>query len=144
MKKKVLFICTQNAARSRMAEAFLNDLGADDFEAYSAGLAPASANPIVVAAMRELGYELAEGKAKSVFQLYREGRLFDYVITVCRESIESECPVFPGITKRLHWGFDDPAALPGSYEERLEGVRKVRDEIKSRIEAWIKEVRKGL
>jgi arsenate reductase len=124
-----------------MAEVFLNDLGADGFEASSAGLEPTSLNPLVVETMRELGYYLSEYKAKSAFQLYKEGRLFDYVITVCRESIESKCPIFPGYTKRLDWGFDDPAALSGSYEEKLEGTRRIRDAIKSRIEAWIEEVR---
>ncbi len=140
MKKRVLFICVHNAARSQMAEAFLNDLGKDVFDAYSAGLEPTSVHPLVLEAMKELGYDLSEYRAKSAFQFFKEGRLFNYVITVCRESIESRCPVFPGITHRLHWGFDDPAALSGSYEERLEGTRKIRDAIKSRIEAWIEEM----
>jgi arsenate reductase len=137
MRKKVLFICVHNAARSQMAEAFLNDLGADDFEAFSAGLEPTLVNSLVVEAMKELGYDLSEKKAKSAFQMYKEGMLFDYVITVCKRPIESKCPMFPGFTRRLSWGFDDPAALRGSHEERLEGTRRIRDEIRSKIVSWI-------
>jgi arsenate reductase len=140
-KKRVLFICVHNAARSQMAEAFLNDLGADDFEAHSGGLEPTTINTVVVAAMKELGYDLSENKTKSVFKFFKDGTLFDYVITVCKESIESQCPIFPGIARRLHWGFDDPAELQGSDAEILEGVRRIRDAIKSRIESWIQEKR---
>jgi len=143
MKKRVLFICVHNAARSQMAEAFLQDLGADLFEARSAGLEPTSVNPLVVEAMKELGHDLSDNTTKSVFKLYKEGMLFDYVITVCKESIENKCPIFPGFTRRLSWGFDDPAALEGSWEERLEGTRKIRDEIRLKIEAWISEIGKN-
>jgi len=143
MKKRVLFICVHNSARSQMAEAFLKDLGADSFEAYSAGLEPTSVPPLVVEAMKELGYDLSGNETKSAFKFYKDGMMFDYVITVCKESIESKCPIFPGFTRRLSWGFDDPAALQGSFKERLEGTRRIRDEIRSRIESWISEVRKG-
>ncbi|MHC1729561.1 MAG: arsenate reductase ArsC [Syntrophobacteraceae bacterium] len=139
-KRRVLFICVHNAARSQMAEAFLNGLGAGIFEAHSAGLEPTGVHPLVVDAMKELGYDLSGYKAKSVFELYKQGMLFEYAVTVCRESIESKCPIFPGITARLHWGFDDPVALAGSYGERLEGTRRIRDKIKSRIESWIREI----
>lgn len=138
MKRKVLFICVHNAARSQMAEAFLNELGAGAFEAYSAGLEPTSVNPVVIRVMKELGYDLSGYNAKSVFELYKAGMLFDYVITVCREAIENKCPIFPGITKRLAWGFDDPGALRGTDRE-LEETRRIRDEIKSRVESWILE-----
>ncbi|MGC9965463.1 MAG: arsenate reductase ArsC [Syntrophobacteraceae bacterium] len=142
-KKKVLFICVHNAARSQMAEAFLNDLGADVFEANSAGLEPTSVNPLVIEVMKELGYDLSKSRAKSVFALYKAGMLFYCVITVCKESIENKCPIFPGITKRLHWGFDDPAALQGTDNEKLEETRRIRDEIKSKVESWIVETRIG-
>jgi arsenate reductase len=140
-KKKVLFICVHNAARSQMAEAFLNELGAGMFEAYSAGLEPTSVNPLIIEVMRELGYDLSQNGAKSVFALYKAGILFNYVITVCKESIENQCPIFPGITKRLHWGFDDPAALQGTYSEKLTETRRIRDEIKSKVESWIVETK---
>jgi arsenate reductase (thioredoxin) len=142
-KRKVLFICVHNAARSQMAEAFLNDLGAGVFEAYSAGFAPTRVTPIVVEVMKELGYDLSECPVRSVFALYKAGMLFNYVITVCRESTENKCPIFPGITKRLHWRFDDPAALQGTDTEKLEEARRIRDEIKSKIESWLVETKDG-
>jgi len=140
-KKRILFICVHNAARSQMAEAFLNDLGADFFEVYSAGFAPTSVNPLVIQVMKELDYDLSGSKTRSVFDIYKAGMLFDYVITVCRESVEEECPIFPGITKRLNWGFDDPAALRGTEDEKLQETRRIRDEIKSKIESWIEDFR---
>ena len=139
MKKRVLFICVHNAARSQMAEAFLKDLGAETFEVLSAGLEPTFVNPLVVEAMKELGYDLSDNTTKSAFQFYKDGMLFDYVITVCKESIESKCPIFPGFTRRLSWGFEDPDTLRGSKEEKLEGIRRIRDEIRSKIESWIGE-----
>jgi arsenate reductase len=142
-KKRILFVCVNNAARSQMAEAFLNDLGAGFFEAYSAGLEPTSVNPLVIEVMKEIGYDLSHCSTKSVFELYKAGMLFTYVITVCREHIENKCPIFPGITKRLYWEFDDPGALQGGDSEKLEKTRKIRDEIKSRIQSWIFETRIG-
>ncbi len=141
-KNRVLFICVHNAARSQMAEAFLSRLGADMFEADSAGLEPTSVNPLVIEVMRELGYDLSESRAKNVFGLYKAGMLFNYVITVCRESVEDKCPVFPGITKRLAWEFDDPATFQGSEDEKRDKTRKVRDGIKSKVESWIEEMRR--
>ncbi len=114
-----------------MAEAFLNDLGAGVLDAYSAGLEPTRVNPLVVEVMKELGYDLSECRAKSVVALYKAG------MPVCKESIENKCPISHGITKRLHWEFDDPAALRGTDSEKLEGMRTIRDEIKSRIDSWI-------
>ena len=137
-KTKVLFICVHNSARSQIAETFLNALAGDRFEAQSAGLNPSRINPLVVEGMRELGFDLSPNEAKSAFKFYQEGRLFDYVITVCKESIEKECPVFPGITKRFSWGFDDPEKFEGTHEEKLEQVRKLQNTIKLRIEQWIK------
>lgn len=141
--KRVLFICVHNAARSQMAEAFLNDIGEGIFEAQSAGLEPTAINSLVIDVMKELGYNLSQSSAANVFELYKSGMLFNYVITVCRESIESKCPIFPGIAKRLYWEFDDPAALQGTDEEKLQGTRRIRDEIKSRVESWVQAVKKG-
>jgi len=138
-KKKVLFICVHNSARSQMAEAFLNAMGGHLFEATSAGLEPTTVNPLVVEVMREAGYDFSRNQTRSVFKFYQEGRLFDIVITVCKESVEAQCPIFPGITQRLYWGFDDPAVLEGEHEEKLEGTRRIRDEIKARVKSWIKE-----
>lgn len=139
-KKKVLFICIHNSARSQMAETFLNQICGSEFEAQSAGLEPGKLNPIVVEAMGELGIDISRNPTKAVFDFVKSGQSFAYVITVCDEASAERCPIFPGITTRLHWGFPDPSSFPGTYEERLAGTRKVRDAIKAKIEAWCDEV----
>jgi arsenate reductase len=140
MKKKVLFICVHNSARSQMAEAFLNDICADYFEAHSAGLEPGQLNPLAVQAMQEVGIDISEKKTQAVFDVFKSGQFFPYVITVCDESEAAGCPIFPGVTQRLHWSFPDPSALTGSYEQRLQGTRKIRDEIRAHIEKWCDEM----
>ena len=102
-KKKVLFVCVHNSARSQMAEAFLKKYGGDRFEVESAGLEPGTLNPVVVEAMKEVGIDISQNKAKSVFDFYRQGKQYDYVVTVCNESEAGKCPVFPGTatTKRM-------------------------------------------
>ncbi len=135
-KKNVLFICVHNSARSQMAEAFLKKLAGDQFYAESAGLEPTSVNPLVIEVMRETGIDLSEKTAQSVFDLFKKGRLFDYVITVCDDAAEDKCPLFPGICHRLHWPFPDPEHLTGTQEEKLHSLRKIRDSIRSRIEEW--------
>jgi arsenate reductase (thioredoxin) len=139
-KKKVLFICIHNSARSQMAEAFLNQICGSEFEAQSAGLEPGKLNPIVVEAMGELGIDISRNPTKAVFDFVKSGQSFAYVITVCDEASAERCPIFPGITTRLHWGFPDPSSFPGTHEERLAGTRKVRDAINAKIEAWCAEV----
>lgn len=136
---KVLFVCLHNSARSQMAEAYLRRIGGDRFEVESAGFEPRPVNPLVVKAMLEDGFDLSRVEADSVFDFYREGRLFNYVIAVCDEANFQRCPVFPGVTKRLNWPFPDPALLEGSHEERLQGVRNIRDSIKESIKVWLKE-----
>lgn len=140
---KVLFLCVHNSARSQMAEAWLNHLHGDVFEAHSAGFEPRGLNPLAVQVMKEVGIDISQKKPKSVFDLVKAGRLFSYVITVCDEAIEEMCPIFPGITNRLHWGFPDPSALTGTREERLEKVRNIRDAIKSSIEKWYEQLHSG-
>jgi arsenate reductase len=136
-KKKVLFVCIHNSARSQMAEAFLNQLAGDRFEAESAGLEPGELNPLVVRAMQEVGIDISGNKTKSVFDFYRQNRSYDYLITVCDESQSEQCPVFPGAAKKLHWGFSDPSSFRGTGQEKLKKVKKVRDEIKTTLEKWI-------
>jgi arsenate reductase len=136
MKQKVLFICVHNSARSQMAEAFLNEICGADFEAYSAGLEPGRLNPLAVEAMREIGIDISHNQTQSVFDVFKSGELFAYVITVCHESSAERCPIFPGVTKRLHWSFPDPAVFTGTRDERLAGTRKIRDQIRARIEMW--------
>jgi arsenate reductase (thioredoxin) len=140
MKKNVLFICVHNSARSQMAEAFLNVICSDYFEAQSAGLEPGTLNPLVVEVMREVGIDMSKNKTQSVFDVFKSGQFFPYVITVCDETSAEKCPIFPGVTKRLHWSFPDPSALTGSYQERLDGTRSIRDQIRARIEAWCDEM----
>src|SRR6266568_2993615 len=136
MKKRVLFICVHNSARSQMAEAFLNAGGGDFFEAQSAGLEPGTLNPLAIEVMREVGIDISKNKTQAVFDVFKSGQFFPYVITVCNESEAAGCPIFPGVTNRLHWSFPDPSTLVGTQEERLEGTRKIRDDIRRRIETW--------
>ena len=140
MKQKVLFICVHNSARSQMAEAFLNDICGDHFEAHSAGLEPGTLNPLAVEAMRKTGIDISQNQTQSVFDVFKSGELFAYVITVCDETSAESCPIFPGVTTRLHWSFPDPAALEGTREERLAGTREIRDQIRERIEMWCDEM----
>ena len=140
MKKQVLFICIHNSARSQMAEAWLNQICGDHFAAQSAGLEPGTLNPIVVEAMAEVDIDLSRKGTQAVFDVWKSGQLFAYVVTVCDETSAEKCPVFPGPTTRLHWGFPDPSALTGTPSEKLAGVRKIRDEIRARIEQWCDEV----
>jgi arsenate reductase len=139
-KKKVLFVCIHNSARSQMAEAFLNLMAGDRFEAESAGLEPGTLNPLAVEVMKEIGIDISGNRTKGVFEFIKAGKLFNYVITVCDETSGSRCPIFPGYAKRLHWSFKDPSSFEGPCEERLSKTREIRDEIRTRIEGWIKEV----
>ena len=126
-----------------MAEAWLNLFCPKQFEAHSAGLEPGALNPLAVEAMREVGVDISGNKTQSVFDVFNSGQLFSYVVTVCDESSAERCPIFPGVSTRLHWSFPDPAALIGSEEERLSGVRKIRDQICARIEKWCNETCEG-
>ena len=118
----------------------MNHLCGEFFNADSAGLEPGTLNPLVVEAMKEVRIDISQKKAQAVFDVFKSGKLIAYVITVCDETSAERCPIFPGITKRLHWSFPDPSALTGSNEEKMAGVRKIRDDIRSRIEAWCNEV----
>ncbi|MBF0343935.1 MAG: arsenate reductase ArsC [Nitrospirae bacterium] len=136
-KKKVLFVCIHNSARSQMAEAFLNTLAGALFEAHSAGLEPGRLNPVVVEVMKEEDIDISMNKTKSVFDMFERAEQFDYVITVCDESRAEACPTFPGAAKKLHWGFEDPSSLQGSKDDILARTRQIRNSIKSKILQWI-------
>jgi arsenate reductase len=140
MKKKVLFICVHNSARSQMAAAWLNDVCGDYFEAESAGLEPGELNPLAVQVMGEVGIDISKNKTQSVFDVFKGGQFFAYVITVCDETSAEKCPIFPGVTNRVHWSFPDPSSLFGTQQERLQGTRKIRDDIRARIEMWCDEM----
>jgi arsenate reductase (thioredoxin) len=137
-KTRVLFVCIHNSARSQMAEAFLNRMGGDRFEAESAGLEPAGLNPLAIEVMGETGIDISANQTNSVFDFYKQDKLYKYVVAVCDEAAE-QCPVFPTFAKRLHWSFADPASFTGSHEERLAKTREVREQIRKRVEAFIKD-----
>lgn len=138
-KQRVLFVCIHNSARSQMAEAWLNHFCGEYFEAESAGLSPGILNPLVVAVMQEVSIDISGQKTRAVADLIQLGQSFDYVITVCDESSAEQCPLFPGETKRLHWGFPDPSSLKGTEAEKLAKTREIRDVIKAKIENWCQE-----
>jgi arsenate reductase len=121
-----------------MAEAFLNHLASDKFQAESAGFEPGILNPYVVIAMKEVGIDISNNQTKSVFGLYKQGRIFQFVIAVCDAASAERCPIFPGVTKRLNWSFEDPALFTGTHQEILERIRLVRDKIKAEVEDFIK------
>ena len=134
--ENVLFICGHNSARSQMAEEFLRQLGEGEFKAESAGFEPRPVNPYVAAVMREVGVDLSHKESRDVFELYRSGRRYDYVIVVCGAE-ESNCPIFPGMKRRLHLAFPDPAAFRGTPQEILVRTRQLRDEIRQRVGEFI-------
>jgi arsenate reductase (thioredoxin) len=126
-KKKVLFICTHNSARSQIAESFLNALSGDRYEAFSAGTAPTTVNPYAIKVMQEAGMDIAHHRSKGVEEFV--GQKFDYIVTVCDDAKEV-CPFFPGGANRIHKSFSDPSSCEGSEQEILDCVRRIRDEIK--------------
>ena len=134
---RVLFICVHNSGRSQMCEAFVTHYAGDRFDAQSAGLEPGVLNRLVVGAMAEMGIDISQNKTKSVFDLWKSGELFQYVIAVCDAESAEKCPIFPGPTTRLHWSFHDPSKVTGTYEQKLEKVRQIRDEIATRIQDWL-------
>ncbi|MEO0072096.1 MAG: arsenate reductase ArsC [candidate division WOR-3 bacterium] len=127
-KKKVLFICTHNSARSQMAEGLLNYLYGDKYEAYSAGTKPTVVNPYAIRVMHEIGIDITHHRSKSVQEFFDQD--IDYVVTVCDHANET-CPFFPGGRIKMHQGFKDPSSNGGSEEEILNEFRKIRDEIKN-------------
>ena len=135
-KKRVLILCTGNSARSQMAEGLLRHDGGEKFEVESAGVEASFVRPQAIEAMREVGIDISGHRSKSVDEFL--GQEFDYVITVC-DNANERCPVFPGKTERIHWGFDDPAAAQGDEAERLAVFRRVRDEIRERLRQFIAE-----
>jgi arsenate reductase len=130
--QRVLFLCTHNSARSQMAEGLLRTLGGDRFEAHSAGTEATGVRPLAIRAMRELDIDISKQISKTL-EPYVEQR-FDRVITVCDDANES-CPIFPNAAHRLHWSLPDPSKATGSETEQLAVYRKVRDDLRARIEA---------
>ncbi len=132
---KVLFLCTGNSARSQMAEGLMRSLGLGLWEVKSGGLLPSYVHPLAIRVMEEIGIDISHQTSKSMEQFLNEE--FDYIITLCDHAAMS-CPTFPGQAKRLHWSLEDPAAAVGTIEQRLRVFRKIRDQIKGKIEALLK------
>ena len=135
-RSKVLILCTGNSARSQMAEGLLRHDAGNSFEVWSAGTHPSRVRPEAIAVMKELEIDISGHRSKSVEEF--AGREFDFVITVCDNARES-CPVFPAITKQIHWSIEDPAAVEGSSEELLAGFRQARDELREHLRRFARQ-----
>ena len=129
-KKRVLILCTGNSARSQMAEGLLRADAGERFEVASAGVNPSHVRPEAIEVMREVGIDISGQRSKSVDEFVAQE--FDYVITVC-DNANEQCPIFPGKTERIHWSFEDPAAVQSDAGARLAVFRRVRDEIRARL-----------
>ncbi|MFW5768845.1 MAG: arsenate reductase ArsC [Spirochaetota bacterium] len=136
-KVKVLFVCVHNSARSQMAEEYLKKYGGEKFHVESAGLEPGAINPYVIRALAEEGIDITGKQTRSVFDLYKAGKIYTYIITVCSREAEENCPIFPGISERQNWPFPDPSGLSGSDEEIMTEVRKIRETIKERVKEFV-------
>lgn len=130
-KKKVLFICIHNSARSQMAEGLLNALYGDRYEAFSAGVSPTKVNPYAIRVMHEIGIDISQNRSKGLDDF--KGIRFHYVVTVCDDAKEA-CPFFPNGSKYIHKSFKDPSQFIGTDAEIIESFRLVREEIKDWIE----------
>ena len=138
-KKRVLFVCIHNSARSQMAEELLRKIGGEAFETESAGIEPGNLNPVVVDLLKsEEGIDISAKATQKAADLVVAGKEYDYVITVCDEASAESCPTFPGQHTRLHWGFRDPSSFEGTSEEKHVFTKEVLGEIKAKIEEWVK------
>jgi arsenate reductase (thioredoxin) len=141
LKYKILFVCIHNSARSQMAEAFLKKNGDEYFEVESAGLKPGKLNPTVVEAMKAVGIDISNNGTQSVYDLFRKGRLYNAVITVCDEASAESCPIFPGEVKSIAWSFTDPSSFTGTQEEILAKTAGIRDQIEKKVIEFIDEAK---
>ncbi|MCF7814747.1 MAG: arsenate reductase ArsC [Candidatus Cloacimonetes bacterium] len=145
MKKiKVLFVCVHNSARSQMAEALLTHHAGDLFKVESAGLEPGKINLLAIKAMQEMGIDISNNETNSAFEFLKEGRAYNFVITVCDESQSERCPIFPGNSQRLHWSFEDPSSLTGTEIEKLNRTIEIRNQIEQKILEFIKKVKETI
>ena len=134
--QRLLFVCTHNSARSKMAEAFVNQMCQGSFLTSIAGIEPGSLNPLVVEVMKEIGIDISDAVTTGVSDVLQQGRHYDRVITVCDETSAERCPSFPGQVMREHWSFPDPSKVTGNHEEKLAEIRKIRDAIHQQISDW--------
>jgi len=140
-KKRVLFLCTGNSARSQMAEGLVNHDRGEVWQASSAGTAPAGyVHPLAVRAMAEVGIDISQQRSKGVDEF--RGVAFDLVVTVCDRAAEN-CPIWLGYGQRVHLGFPDPSAATGAEEARLEAFRRVRDDMARTVLDYLQGVERG-
>ena len=142
MKTKVLFLCIHNSARSQMAEAYLKKIGGDKFEVESAGLEAGNLNSFAIEVMKEEGIDISKNQTNNVFDFFKQGKLYRYVITVCDKDTSDRCPIFPGMSEKINWSFSDPSSFTGTEEEKLQKTRKVRDQIKQAVQDFVKQLEK--
>lgn len=135
---KVLVLCVHNSARSQIGEEYIRKFGGDRFEVESAGLEPGTMNPFVVRALAEDGIDISGKQTRDVFDLYRAGKRYHYVITVCSKEAAEKCPIFPGVHEKIYLPFPDPASFQGSDEEIMAKIREVRDQIKEAMREFVK------
>ncbi|UTA47541.1 arsenate reductase ArsC [Simiduia sp. 21SJ11W-1] len=133
--KTLLFVCIHNSARSQMAEAFARQYGAGKVQAFSAGLTPGQLNPVVVAAMAELGVDISHRPCRSVDEHLAQYGAPDVMIAVCDAASAERCPHLPGV-EMMHWHFADPSSFTGTLDAKLAATRRVRDAIGARVKAW--------
>lgn len=131
----VLILCTGNSARSQMAEGLLREMGGDGMQVASAGVAPTHVRPEAVVVMKEIGIDISKHSSKSIDQFLQQP--LDFVITVC-DNANQHCPMFAGAGRRIHWSIEDPAVVTGNDETRLEAFRLARDELRGRLEKFVK------
>jgi len=142
MKTKVLFLCIHNSARSQMAEAYLKKMGSDKFEVESAGLEAGNLNSFAVEVMKEEGIDISNNQTNDVYDFFKQGKLYRYVITICDKEASDRCPIFPGMSEKINWSFPDPSSFSGTDEEKLQETRKVRDQIKQAVQDFVKQLEK--
>ena len=135
-KKRVLVLCTGNSARSQMGEGLFRTAGGERYEVFSAGTQPSRVRPEAVAVMGEIGIDISGQRSKSVEEF--SGQAFEYIVTVC-DNARDACPVFPGGGERIHWSFEDPAAVEGSEDERRAAFRRIRDQIREQVTAFVRQ-----
>ena len=139
----VLFVCEHNSARSQMAEAFLKQLGGDEFVVESCGLEAGIVNPLVIEVMAEIGHDLSANTTRAALDLFKQERRYDVVVTVCSPKASELCPIFPGRGLRFNWPFDDPSCVEGDREAKLAAIRTIRDRIKAQVEAFVAQYRQN-
>lgn len=138
-RQRVLFVCVHNSARSQLAEAYLRQAAGDRVEVESAGLEPGTLNPWIVEHLLSEGLDIRGKATRAVKEVYRAGRSYDWVITVCSREAEEQCPVFPGPVRRLNWPFEDPSGFSGPAEEIRSRVAALAAAVRAQVETFARE-----